>query len=256
MKLRDVLICVDGREITVEDALTYLKANGIFRNSVCQLVELEVMKKRAADLGLGRNESAFEEYCHRKRRYWGILPTAAMHDFCRKNGITLEQWLEMTRLEFIRDSVRQHVVSEEETQAFFEKHREGLRSVTISRIVCKDEAAARRVADRARAGEAFAELARECSREGSTRQAGGYLGTVRRGALAPAVEEPVFAAVEGEIVGPLFENGYWTLYRIDGVREPVLDETLRRDISDRLFRHWLQKAIGEVDFRRQQPAEA
>jgi hypothetical protein len=255
MKLTDVLIRVDGREITAEDVLVFLKANGIFRNTVCQLVELEVMKRRAADLGIGRDESAFEEYCHRKRRYWGILPTAAMHDFCRKNGITLEQWLEATRLEYIRDSVRGHVVSEEEVQAFFEKHREGLRTVTISRIVCEDEAAARKVLARAEAGEPFADLARECSREGSTRVAGGYLGTVRRGALAPAVEAPVFAASAGEIVGPLFENGYWTLYRIDGIREPVLDETLRRDISDRLFRRWLQAAIGEVDFRRQ-PAEA
>lgn len=69
----------------------------------------------------------------------------------------------------------------------------------------KEEARARaeEIAGRARAGEDFAALAEEESEDASTRERGGDMGPFYAGTYDPAFDEAVFAADEGEVVGPI-----------------------------------------------------
>jgi peptidyl-prolyl cis-trans isomerase D len=59
------------------------------------------------------------------------------------------------------------------------------------------------VAARARAGEDFAALAREISDDEVTKQAGGDMGPFYQGMQEPTVDQALFAAAEGDVVGPL-----------------------------------------------------
>jgi hypothetical protein len=88
---------------------------------------------------------------------------------------------------------------------------------------------------RARGGEDFTELARQYSR-GPTKDAGGDLGKVSRGDIAPDIEKVAFALAAGGISDPLpAANGGYRILRVvektDGRTVPfaeVKDEIVRR----------------------------
>ncbi len=246
MQLDDVLINVDNTSITVHDVITYLKVHGIFRNAVCRLVEAEVIRRKAEELGVFR-EDDFREFLQSKRRYWGLLRAEELHAFCQKNGITHEQWVNCSRDEFLRMVVRRHVITAKKIKEYFATNRDKLLTITVSRIMTSEPEKAKAVLQEAQKDPGkFPELAREHSIEENTRNAGGYLGTVRRGMLPPVVDAAVFAAERGDIIGPFEENGRWTVYHIDAVFCVELDAALKADITERLFQQWLRDAIRET----------
>jgi peptidyl-prolyl cis-trans isomerase D len=74
------------------------------------------------------------------------------------------------------------------------------------------EARAAELTERARAGEDFAELAREYSQDSGTAELGGDLDWIERGVFEGALEDAIFAMDVGEIRGPVrSEFGYHVL---------------------------------------------
>ena len=251
MELPDVLIVVNGKRIRVEDVIVNLKVTGAFRDEVCRMVETEVLKKKAKELGLKITEEEHFEFAGSKRRYWGLSRAEEMNEYCRSNGITMEQWQESTKHELLRTKIRDKVVEDRVIQDYFNGHRETMKAVSLSRIVCESREDAEKLKERVlNKGENFSELARKHSLEQNTRIAGGYLGTVRRGMLPQKVDEALFSAQVADLLGPFGENGLWSLYKVDAVRDPELNEVTKKDIADRLFAVWLQRAIDESLFER------
>ncbi len=102
------------------------------------------------------------------------------------------------------------------------------------------ETLATSLVQRVNAGEDFAALAAEFSKDGGTASNGGDLGWVRPGQFVGSVDEAVFAMDVDEVRGPIKSEFGYHIVRLDGVREggvPALDE-VRADV--------------EADFRRQQ----
>ena len=98
--------------------------------------------------------------------------------------------------------------------------------------------------------ESFSELARQYSAEESTRNCGGYLGAVRPRMLPARVDEAVFAARVNEVRGPFAESGYWTVYKVEAIRDAEMSGVTRKEIEDRLFKAWLQRAIAASRFEK------
>ena len=86
---------------------------------------------------------------------------------------------------------------------------------------------AARLAERARSGEDFAELARTYSADEATREAGGVLGTFGPEEMVPEFSEAVFAMMPGEISDPVRTDYGFHVIRLDD-RRPA--ET--KDISE------------------------
>jgi len=250
MEMQDTLIVVNGRRITVADVLVYFKATGVFRDAVCRLVELNVIRDKLPALDLDINDAELYEFAAAKRRFAGLEHAGAMNEYCLSNGITMAQWLAMTKDELLLHKVRAKVVAERDVAEYFRLNQELMRTVALSRIVCRDEATANGTVRRALANESFSELARRFSVEESTRQCGGYLGAVRRGMLPASVDDKVFAARVNDILGPFWENGYWSVYKIEAIREAELGNAVKKEIADQLFKAWLLRAIGASRFER------
>ncbi|MCY3019244.1 MAG: peptidylprolyl isomerase [Planctomycetota bacterium] len=250
MEMQDTLIIVDGKQITVTDVLVYLKATGVFRDAVCRLVELEVIRNKLPELRIEITEAELYEFAAQKRRFARLERAEEMNEYCRNNGITLAHWLVVTRDELMLQKLRAKVVAESDIAGYFAQNRAMMKTVALSRIVCRDDATAKNVIRRAAAGESFSELARRCSVEENTRHCGGYLGAVRRRMLPTAVDDKVFAARANDVLGPFWENGYWSVYKIEAIREAELGSSLKQEIADRLFKAWLQRAIAASRFAR------
>ncbi|MEO1037769.1 MAG: SurA N-terminal domain-containing protein [Pseudomonadota bacterium] len=86
-----------------------------------------------------------------------------------------------------------------------------------------DEAAAETLAqsltERALAGEDFAALATEFSKDGGSASQGGDLGWVRPGQFVPSVDEAVFAMAIDEIRGPIRSDFGYHVVRLDAIRD-------------------------------------
>jgi peptidyl-prolyl cis-trans isomerase SurA len=92
-----------------------------------------------------------------------------------------------------------------------------------------------------RAGEDFAELAKRYSQD-STANDGGDLGALKRGELAPEIEEPILRLKPGETSGPIKTSLGYHLFKLES-RESFTGDALtqaREQIRDILFRQKYQ----------------
>ena len=152
------------------------------------------------------------------------------------------QYLAIDRAE-LTDDVE---VSEEELQAYYREsanrylqdERRRASHILIPFGDDEDEAQqqARQIAERARAGEPFAELAREYSADTGTAEQGGDLGLTARSQLPPALADPVFSIGEGEIAGPVRSDFGFHVVRLDEIAEggPLPLEQVRGELEREL----------------------
>ncbi len=109
-----------------------------------------------------------------------------------------------------------------EVRSYFEHNRSRYSQAErrrVRHVLCAKEDEARLVAERAGAGEPFADLAREYSIDPGSRRAGGELGLLKRGELAGAVEDALFGAKAGEVVGPVRSPFGWHVLVVDAIEE-------------------------------------
>jgi len=87
----------------------------------------------------------------------------------------------------------------------------------VRHILAAEAGTAHDVAHRLEAGEAMEDVARAVSIDAGSKKQGGYLGDVRRGELAGPLEDALFAAEVGAIVGPCETEHGWHVARVDAV---------------------------------------
>jgi parvulin-like peptidyl-prolyl isomerase len=122
---------------------------------------------------------------------------------------------------------------------------------TDSVIVERLETRAREAHERALEGEPFETLVAEYS-ESPSREEGGAIGVVARGELLPALDQAVFAADAGAVVGPIRTRFGFHLLRIDEripSEIPAFDEIkerLRREESDAAFQRDLDAYLENL----------
>lgn len=238
------LTTVSGKPITVDDVLLYLKATGIFRNAIYQIISIEVITLKARELKLAVSEEELHAYSKTRRESLGLIEATAMNDYCKWLGITFDHWQKQIEIELLRQRLKKALFSEARLRELYEQRRHELKTLSVSRIVLREPAFLQEIATQIQAGQRdFSMLAREHSLEQNTKVAGGYLGRIRWGMLPAEVEKVLFPALPGALVGPLAQDGYWVLYRVDDVQEAEYTDELKEQISERLFAEWLEHEV-------------
>lgn len=244
MEMQDVLTTVNGNPITVGDVIVHLKINGVFRNAIYQVIEAWVIESQCQEMKVRVPDKEIYDYAATKRRLAGLSTAVDLNRYCKWHGILTEQWNDMVRQDFLRQVLLDKIVTDADVSAYFDANKNDFLMANLSRIVCVDAPEADRVKrDLQSGGDDFASMARRISIEKNTRQAGGYLGCIKRGYLSPEIDEAVFSSEIGAILGPFQQGGYWTVYKIEAFNNNVLDEALIKSIRDLLFHRWLHKAV-------------
>lgn len=137
-------------------------------------------------------------------------------------------------------------LTEEEVQAYYREsanrylqdERRQARHILIPFGEDEDaaEEQARALAERARAGEPFADLARQHSADGGTAEQGGDLGMATRSQLPPALADTIFSISEGEIAGPVRSDFGFHVIRLDEIAAggPLPLEQVRAELEREL----------------------
>ncbi len=91
------------------------------------------------------------------------------------------------------------------------------------------------ILEKARAGEDFAELAKQFS-EGPTKERGGYLGAFEKEAMVKPFADKAFSMQAGEISDPVLTRFGWHIIKVEKVNAESTDslETARAEIVDKL----------------------
>ena len=110
---------------------------------------------------------------------------------------------------------------------------------------------ARKLAQRVKSGEDFAQLAREYSDDPGSARNGGELGWVSEGEMVPEFEKQMLATQAGEL-SPVFETQYgWHFLRVDNTRTADMSDEFRRlkarqALQQRRYSEEMQSWLREI----------
>jgi peptidyl-prolyl cis-trans isomerase C len=168
---------------------------------------------------------------------------------------------------FLKDLQAKSLVSDEEIQTFYRKHQEDFDQVKARHILfttrppqnpqtgestgpAPDPEAVRRkaleVLQRIKAGEDFAQLAKEYSDDPGSREQGGDLGYFGRGQMTPKFEQAAFDLKPGQ-VSDLVETPFgFHIIKVEERRLQPFDQSLRGVVENRLRRRKVEAQMSEI----------
>jgi len=174
-----------------------------------------------------------------------------------EEGLTMPKYREqlksqMKKVRVIDQEIKSRIqVSKEEVDAYYEKHADDFNAepeVRIQQIrliippessageVSRIQAQAESILAKIKGGEDFTALVGLYSQD-PTAQAGGDMGTFKRGELLPAIDEYAFSMKPGEVSPVIRTEGGFHIVKVVGRREPTAlsDEERRAEVKDVIF---------------------
>lgn len=174
-----------------------------------------------------------------------------------EEGLTMPKYREqlksqMKKVRVIDQEIKSRIqVSKEEVDVYYEKHADDFNAepeVRIQQIrliippessageVSRIQAQAESILAKIKGGEDFTSLVGLYSQD-PTAQAGGDMGTFKRGELLPAIDEYAFSMKPGEVSPVIRTEGGFHIVKVVGRREPTAlsDEERRAEVKDVIF---------------------
>lgn len=203
-------------------------------------IEATLIRQNAASQGIEVSDQELQQAADDFRTARDLHDAEATKMWLEARKLSYEDWELLLEDQLIAYKLRE-VLTAGRVEQHFAEQRLAFDTVTVSRLVLKEEGIARELrAQILDDGADFHALAREHSID-ANRLAGGYAGLVRRTELEAAVEAAVFGAKPGKIVGPIKRDDGWELIKVESLNPAVLDDSMREAIKSLLFREWLNE---------------
>jgi peptidylprolyl isomerase len=241
------LVKIDDEVITTEDFVKLLKFTGQFETLMEDIVKDKLVVHSARKQGVDITPEEIQERADQLRRVRGLHRAADMNNYLDSTGLTLDDFEKYVTEMILHEKVLKQIGTDEAVEEYFSLNSPKFDTIEVSHIVLDSEGKAREImAILEDDPESFEEMAREHS-IADTREEGGYIGRVLRGALQTEVESKVFNASVGELLGP-FPSGdepYYEIFTVNSkvpstLNEETVDE-VRRIIKD----EWIAKRAQE-----------
>ena len=212
---------------------------------------------------------------------YAVIPLTAFKDSAAVTDAQIQAWYdahksayqtaEMADFEYLLltldDAAKDVKVTDEELKAFYEQNKERYEAperrhahhILIAAADGVDDAAAHKTADavfaKAKAGEDFAALAKQYSKDPGSAQQGGDLGWAGRGMFVGPFEDALFSMSVGEIRGPVKTQFGYHVIKLDEIDKPhsktleearpELEAEYRRDRAQSIFYERSQKLADQ-----------
>jgi parvulin-like peptidyl-prolyl isomerase len=214
-------VVVNGREITVEQALRHARLGGDAGRLLDALIEGELLRQHAAARGITVGDEELQRAADEMRYDRGLRSGARTHEWLRAHGQTLDSMQTELELLLLRNKV---IAATPEDEIERRYRADAVEDVALFSIRLASEADAAAVRARIEAGAAFSAVAAAVSLDRATGANGGFVGRLRRAELAPEIAEVVFAATPGTVLGPIRTELGVNLLLVADRRTPTLEE--------------------------------
>ncbi|MFC9540579.1 peptidylprolyl isomerase [Lysinibacillus sp. NPDC056959] len=241
----DYVAKVDGEKILqteLDDALREQYGTEVLETIITnKIVELEAKKE-----GVSVSEDSIqEEYEELAESYGG---EESLQAALEENGLTEQSVKDNIRMyQLTKNVIATSIdISDEEVAQYFEDNKESYgqkEEVVASHILLEDEATAKDVLAKIKAGEDFADLAKTYSIDTTTNEAGGEIGYISRGQMEEQFEEVAFGLEKGSISDIVqTSEGYHIIKVTDKV---PTEEAVFEDLKDEVYATVLEERINE-----------
>ncbi|MEW9122361.1 MAG: peptidylprolyl isomerase [Thermotaleaceae bacterium] len=174
--------------------------------------------------------------------------------FLEEKGIDENFIREQIRIELMAKRFREETIKEldltdEKLEAYYKENIEEYRDIRVkaSHILVEKEEEAKDLLGRIRAGEDFAELAKEYSQDPGSATQGGDLGYFERGMMVAPFDEMAFSLKEGEISEPVkTDYGYHIIKVVDHINELHQFEDVKEEIKEKLSEEEINSKIAGI----------
>jgi len=241
------LVKIDDEVITIEDFVKLLRFTGAFDSLLEDIVKDKLTVHAAKRAGIAITTEELQERADELRRVKGLHRAVDMNRYLDANKMTLDDFEQYLTEMLYHEKMLEQVGTDDAVDEYFNLNAPKFDSIDISHIVVDSEGKAREImAILEDEPESFEELAREHS-VADTREDGGYVGRVLRGALRSDVEAKVFNAAEGELLGPFpsADESYFEIFAVNAKRPAALTEDTIAEVRRLLQDEWLAARARE-----------
>lgn len=239
---------IDEEYISADDFIRILKFKDRLEDLLEEVLSDKLTVLEARKQGLEVTAEELQERADNLRRVEGLHRAKDMFDYLEAMGMTLDDFELYLTDTLYREKMMERICSPQAVEDYFSLHSPRFDAVEISHILLDSEDKAREIVALLEDDpDSFAELAQEHSLADESREQGGALGRILRGALFGEAEAKVFNAAVNEALGP-FPSADGQLFEIFMVtaRHPAsLDDSTRAEVKKLLHREWLQAKASE-----------
>jgi peptidylprolyl isomerase len=235
------IVRIDDEVITTDDFIRTLKLSGQFEGLVEQLVRDRLTARAARQSGLQITPEQVQERADQFRRVLGLHRAADTNHYFDALGVSLDEFEAFITDSLYQEKMMEQVCSDAAVEQYFKLNSPRFDSVEVSHIVLEGEGPAREMMSvLAEEPESFADMAREHS-VADTREQGGRIGKVLRGALKPDIEARLFNARAGELLGPFpsHDQSCHEIFCVNARHPATLDADTAAEIRRVLREEWL-----------------
>lgn len=239
-----VLIKVNGEDVSETDVLIRLKNKGDYKKCLIEIVELTAIKQFAKERDVVISEEELQEYSNKKRQELKLYSVSDTNKYLSGLGVNLDQWADHLENELLENKAKEKLFTDADVEEYYEMNKLLYSTLSLNKIVVEDKESADEIITQVKEGENFEELAKDNSIDSATSEKGGYTGIVKRGVLNPDIENRLFATEKGSVAGPFKENGRYVVYRVNDIVLEKLDDKLKKDIIEGMYSYWKQNVIA------------
>ena len=241
------IVKIDGQAISADELLQNLKLTGQFEKIIEQLVRDRITVLSARKQGVQVTPEEIQERADQFRRVRGLHRASDTNRYLDAMGVSLDEFEAFITDGLYQEKVMQQVCGDEAVRTFFKLNSPRFDSIEVSHIVLDSEGKAKEMISVLREDpDSFEEMAREHS-IADTREQGGLIGKVLRGALRGDVEAKVFNATAGELLGPFVSSDRTTyeIFRVNAKHPARLDDETAAEVRRLLREDWLRARAQE-----------
>jgi peptidyl-prolyl cis-trans isomerase SurA len=231
------------------------RAAALRREVLERLIDDELILQQATELKLTVTSEQVDSSIEEIKRQNNI-DDAQLAEALRGQGMSMAAYRsdlkkQLLRFRVINIAVGSRVtISDDDVKTYYDRHMKSGANVQVrashifvaipegadASVIAEKQAQAKRLLDRALAGEDFAKLAREASDDPATRAEGGDLGYFGKDMLPKAIEEMVFAMKPGEVRGPVrADRGFHVIKLVDRkTKDPKPLDDVKDDVRMQL----------------------
>lgn len=241
----DYVAKVDGEKILLtelDEALRDQYGAAVLDTLITnKIVELEAKKQNITV----SDEDIQAEYDELVEAYGG---EDSIKDVFEVNGLTEEAVKENIRTYQLTKNViaASLDITDEEVEQYFEENKDIYgqeEQVIASHILLEDEDTAKEVLAKVKAGEDFAELAKEYSTDTATKEDGGDLGYISRNQMDEAFEEAAFSLEKGAVSDVVQTSDGYEIIKVTNI--VPAEEAVFEDVKEEVYADLLESRVSE-----------
>jgi parvulin-like peptidyl-prolyl isomerase len=241
------LVKIDDEVITCEDFVKLLRFTGAFDGLMEDIIKDKLTVHAAKKAGVTITTEELQERADQLRRVKGLHRAVDMNRYLDANKMTLDDLEQYLTEMLYHEKMLEQIGKDEAVDEYFNLNAPRFDSIEISHILVDSEGKAREImAILEDDPESFEELAREHSLA-DTREDGGFVGRVLRGALRSDVEAKVFNAAEGDLLGPFpsADESCFEIFTVNAKRPAALNEDTVAEVRRLLQDEWIAARARE-----------